>query len=116
MKSFDLDVFADTNLDILRDAIELARLEGNDIRVTPDQAEWILARLKTERRMVEARGRKIQAKHALITPACRRIHGHTTAFQKAANEIAGEYFQLVQYEANQEASFHLILEIERRHE
>ena len=113
MESFDLDVFADTNLDVLRDAIDLARLEGNDIRFTPDQAEWILARLKTEQRMVQERGRKIQAKHALITPNCRKVHGHTVAFQRATNEIAGEYFQLVAYEANKAASFHLVLEIER---
>ncbi len=56
----------------------------------------------------------ILAKHTVITPRCRIVHGgDSQAFDKAIEEFRDKYEELVSAEANKEASFHLILNIER---
>jgi len=56
----------------------------------------------------------IKAKHAIITPNCRRVQGgEAEAFRIAAARLQSEYGRLLAFSANSSANFHLILTVER---
>jgi hypothetical protein len=54
----------------------------------------------------------VTAKHAIITPVCRTGRGVEGAFDEAVRRLREEYLAC-QTAGNAEASFHLVLTVER---
>lgn len=54
----------------------------------------------------------ITAKHAIITPQC-RTKGNVVAFLEAVERLKEGYEDCLSYPANKNASFHLVLTVDR---
>ena len=56
----------------------------------------------------------IKAKHAIIKPTCRILHGDVNAFDIAVQRMREEYLILLNCSPqNKDASYHLVLTVER---
>ncbi len=56
----------------------------------------------------------ITAKQAIVSPACRVTWGNDEAARIAANHLLKEYGNLVDLPANEKATFHFVLSVERK--
>lgn len=58
----------------------------------------------------------ITAKQAIVSPICRSNWGNSEAAKIAANHLLKEYDELVNLPANEKATFHFVLSVERKNE
>lgn len=55
----------------------------------------------------------IKAKHAIVTPNCRKLKGDDPAISEALERLREECKSCMSFEANQGANFHFVLTVER---
>jgi hypothetical protein len=55
----------------------------------------------------------IKAKHAIVTPTCRKSKGQLGAGSEAVQRLMEEYYNLSELEVNKDARFHFVLTVER---
>jgi hypothetical protein len=55
----------------------------------------------------------IKAKHAIVSPTCRKNKGMPGAGSEAVQRLMEEYYSLARLPINKDAKFHFILQVER---